>query len=244
MNAGRRSGFTIIELLVSIALGMIIMMVVATCFSQSSDASRRALALLQAHHKARAAISLLHRDLWSMCPYSAFYCDSDELIFMRTVQRTNLDGDTSTEASGLPDGDEYSCDLVWVKYKWIPVKWNSGTKAWEECSEAASTTGILQRAIIEPTATTLASPPNKSSTAAGTLHKTFDDITNCEFAAYDSSGGVISSACSGLEPDGSTTTTTRPAMVKMKMKIKGALLKEGRTVDFQFAQVFRLPALN
>ncbi len=128
-----QSGFTMAELLVAIFLGLIILGIVAYCFSNTQRAANRAMALLSTHNKARIAMEMIKRDLEAMHPGCAINipdATGKEVTFMTAVATPlNADGDAGTSLSGWPyhGGEDLSYNLAWVKYSFNAPAWAANT---------------------------------------------------------------------------------------------------------------------
>ncbi len=107
-----RAGFTLVEMLVSVALGAIILAVTVTAFAQGSGVSKLAHAKTEALHNTMVALEFLERDLQSAC------IEPDGNIF-RGVSDTTLggfdnndDGDVDEDGDnfGVPDPEDFKAD--------------------------------------------------------------------------------------------------------------------------------------
>ena len=234
-----RRGFTMVELLVAIALGLIIMGMVGYCFHHTQRAANRALAMLEAHHKARVAIDLIKRDLEAMhpcCGMSLADLDtdgtSDQLTFMTSVRRTDVDGEEDTEISSWPyDGEDYSYDLMWVTYTFRKIDNDTGDQSF---------TCALLKGVSEPDSL---SPPAPSASAAGAVlgHTILEGVSG-EFDRLPVSEGTINSL-HGIALDGSTSPSDRPHKITIQnVRVMGTDTGGfGTTVGVTFEQTIYLP---
>ncbi len=123
-TSGVRSGFSLVELMIAITMGLIIMGVLTFSVTTSGSASSRAIASNQVHMRARNLIDVLRRDLEAMVPTAAFRIGdfgadaggtndyTPELVFLAAADRLDRDYDAVPDE----DGVDYDHDLVWVRY--------------------------------------------------------------------------------------------------------------------------------
>lgn len=99
----RHAGFTLTELLVSMALGLIILGIVGYAFHNTSRASRRAIEVIEGDLKARAVLDILQRDFGSVHPSAAMQIGANDVTMC-----------VATETPTTGSVDEYR----WVKWSW------------------------------------------------------------------------------------------------------------------------------
>lgn len=115
MRNGTR-GFSLVELLVAMGLGIVVAGFAAYAFHNASKGSARAVAVVEANTQIQAVLNLLRSDLQNMhpCAYSSFNVTTSAttLQFLTSLPRldTNYDGSVGT-------GDTNpSHDLCWVQW--------------------------------------------------------------------------------------------------------------------------------
>ena len=224
-----RVGFTMVELLVAIALGLIILGMVGYCFHHTQRAANRALAMLEAHHKARVVMGLIKRDLEAMHPGCAMDISANSIEFMTCVPRLNRDGESDTPSPKvLYDGEEYVYDLMWVRYTF-----NNATNE-------------LCRGLVEPTS---ASPTAPSASATqGVAGYTIIEGISGEFEAKNGAGAVVSGDnLLGVGLDGNGPSSGAVADLPHQITIKNLRIHGtdtggfGTTVGVTFEQTITLP---
>ncbi len=95
----RKNGFTLVEILVAMALGLIIMGVVTYGFHNTSRASTRALSVVEAGEKARVVIGMLERDLSALHPLGAVTATDNSITFLTFRDpESSLAGEYQAEA--------------------------------------------------------------------------------------------------------------------------------------------------
>jgi len=144
-GGAKASGLTLIELMVSLALGMTIIAMAWSAFMRTKTSTARATALVDLHASAAVVREYLNRDLANMAPTVAFFArslpqvpgtdangnaiqtDTVEMVFMRFVERL------SDEASSDPNLN-YKSDFVWVRWRfqriWTPHGASWSPNAW------------------------------------------------------------------------------------------------------------------
>jgi len=123
LSAARRRGFTMAELLIAMALGLIILGVVTYTFHRCSRGQARALAVMDLHQRANVLMRILETDLSSLHPCGGMYfsgpnANPQTITFLTCQGKLNYDGDVSTSIfPGVP-GQETPLDIAWVRYYW------------------------------------------------------------------------------------------------------------------------------
>lgn len=114
-----RRGFTLMELLISMALGIVILGVVSRSFFVASKASETGMGVVEINNKARMIATLLDRDFGGLHPASPIQVDPDgSVMFCSIVGSSNTDGDLGSSTSYSPpsSGNDCSADYYWVRY--------------------------------------------------------------------------------------------------------------------------------
>ncbi len=126
----RRNGFTLMEMVIAIALGLILLYVVYTALNNAGKATVNTLAQVKLHNRARAVISRMMRDLESIHPAPRFSDtgvgididgSSGTIIFHSCLPRPDVDYDRNGSADTVHD-------LVWIKYS---VNGNALYRDWD-----------------------------------------------------------------------------------------------------------------
>jgi prepilin-type N-terminal cleavage/methylation domain-containing protein len=124
-----RRGFSLVELMIAITMGLIILGVLTFSVTTSGEASNRAISSNQVHLRARTFLDFLERDFRAMVPTAAFRIenfghpalpednisdgDFPRTAFTLLVAADRLDRDFDNAAT---DPTDYAHDLVWVRY--------------------------------------------------------------------------------------------------------------------------------
>jgi prepilin-type N-terminal cleavage/methylation domain-containing protein len=134
-----RRAFTLIELMVSIALSMLLVGGAWTMFSQVQRLAKRTQARLQLHATAKSIYESLRRDLTAMQQDCALWLRSPgpsggatggiDLVFMTAV----ADDQGFRLAGNAVSGDNFietTTDLVWCRWSWTGVAPSGSTEPW------------------------------------------------------------------------------------------------------------------
>jgi prepilin-type N-terminal cleavage/methylation domain-containing protein len=94
----RTRGFTLMELVVAMALGLILLYVVYVSLDSASRATNQTLSQVNLHTRGRAIMELLQRDLETMVADLGVASSSDELIFVCAAREVHtVSGNAASE---------------------------------------------------------------------------------------------------------------------------------------------------
>lgn len=115
--SARRRGLTMIELLISIGILFMLIAMMATIYTRSSNVAITSLALLQLYHKQEALDRALETDLEALLPHAALVVEPGSTLTMMTARRRD-----PTQDGHLFTLDPWpGYELEWVRYEWDPV---------------------------------------------------------------------------------------------------------------------------
>ncbi|MBN2711426.1 MAG: prepilin-type N-terminal cleavage/methylation domain-containing protein [Planctomycetes bacterium] len=77
-----RKGFTLAELLVAMALGLIVLSMVGYAFHNTTKASSRALSLILSDSEAKSVMDLIQEDLENLDPIANYSLDGSKMTFL------------------------------------------------------------------------------------------------------------------------------------------------------------------
>jgi type II secretory pathway pseudopilin PulG len=179
----KTKAFSLVELMIAAALGLILMGMVMYTLSTTSRAMNQTMAQVELHNRARSILEIMTRDFEAMEAEST------------TFSKTDTSGDTTACTFLTHDFDEDSNyptnnynDYVWVKYSYD------------------ATSKILTRLAIYPTTIDYSSTP---SFASPDRSDTLDIKTNSFFISNPSSSGYIKLIEAELEIEAMQGGTTR-----------------------------------
>lgn len=140
-GAAGRSGMTLIELLISVALGMLMMTLAWSAFAKSKAAAARTTARVELHQSASVYREFLQRDFANLAPALAFFArstpqvavggdkvDTIEVVCMRTIHplRTQF-SESITE--------QFMEDHHWVRWRFKRT-WRQVDGVWKVVAHA------------------------------------------------------------------------------------------------------------
>ena len=120
-----RSGFTLVEILVAMAIGLMVVGILTNVFMNLSAGSRTVLEMLELHARSDAMTRLLESDIKDLQQTAAIHLQADDthsFTFMRAV--TNQDesvthrGNTLTGANPFVAVSSRKTGLIWVRWEW------------------------------------------------------------------------------------------------------------------------------
>ncbi len=128
-NKTNASAFTIVELMVATTLFVSLMGLVTVAFARLSNASEKALQILNLHTRADTIQRQLERDFRAMLPVAAVHLQTEDkpytITFMRQV--TDLHPGVFRKDALKPGTNPFEsrfftkhrmCDTVWIRYRW------------------------------------------------------------------------------------------------------------------------------
>lgn len=131
-----RHAFSLVELMVSLALAMVLVAMAWSAYVRTSEATRRVSARVELHESAATMRGFLHGDVANMAPALALFArsrpqvpsggdriDTVELVFMRAP--------VSLVDQSVSDGNEqFKEDFHWVRWRFIRV-WREIGAQWQ-----------------------------------------------------------------------------------------------------------------
>jgi type II secretory pathway component PulJ len=109
-----RRGLTLIELLIAMGILFMLIAMMATIYTRSSNVAISSLALLQLYHKQEAINRMLERDLEAVLPHAALILEPGRSLTTMAARRRDP----------TQDGHYFTLepwrgrDLEWVRYEW------------------------------------------------------------------------------------------------------------------------------
>ncbi len=117
----KRSGFSLIELMIATALGMLVVMIVGFAFNNSARATRRAMAAVDFSVQAQALLTVLEDDLSAMTLTGGFnsVTNANSITFSKCSSLySETSGYVTTDSDLTPTYD----DVYWVRWDWSSVE--------------------------------------------------------------------------------------------------------------------------
>lgn len=151
-SGGSRSAMTLIELMISVALGMMVIAMAWTAYVRTNSTTARATTRVDMHVHAAMIRSYFNADIQNSSPTTAVFVrsvphvdstdpagqpirtDTVETVFMRMVYRP----DSETFDDEWADGMTRKSELYWVRWRFVRT-WRQIEGAW------AQTSGVLSR---------------------------------------------------------------------------------------------------
>ncbi len=135
VDPGLRCGFTLMELLIAMALGLIIMGMTAYAFNNTSRAASRSLSMLDLSTKARSALEMMRQDFNSRQPGTELLVENEPWISFKGTCLIGNTKDTdlyrirlavvSQNTDANYDGDNDDANDNAYAFNW--VEWGIGT---------------------------------------------------------------------------------------------------------------------
>lgn len=208
-----KRGFTLAELLVATALGMIVLMMVGYALHNTSNASARATTVINATTKARAVLDMIERDLRAMAPTGAMAWNSTSISFL--AAHPDL---------VKSDGTAMDHELNWVRYELVGTDLKYGINYTAPTGDSAAgppavTTNIILKNV------------EATSGSAFTITVFKRDGVTAQTSPVD-----------GLNFDGTTAPNSRPGYVLVELIFKDDA-GDGSDYETSLSRKIRLPGI-
>lgn len=111
-----RRGLTLIELMIAMAILFILIAMMATIYTRSSNVAISSLALLQLYHKQEAINRVIEQDLEGLLPSGTVVIEPDAALTLLGARRR----DPTQDGTFFTLEPWRGADIRWVRYAWDP----------------------------------------------------------------------------------------------------------------------------
>jgi len=222
-----KRGFTLVELMVSMTLGLIILGIIGYAFNNASIASSRGMRSLDKNQRARILMARLERDISASNPCFAINLTSlYGATYKNVIEFVTSTGRLDSNYNGSVDAGEDS-DLRWVKYEYYDTD-----------GAVATTTDDWKNYLkIYPASTT---ETNKVYAAEGTGVKFIEGVKSFKIEVYKDGAKVASPATIAAIGTDGTSPRTSVDSVKITFNLVDEYGDNGTT----FEQIIPIPGAN